>query len=161
MADKISIEVGGTALARYPKLPESLRTKLRAEVPFLTKQLADRVREKLAPGRLFKTTDHILPAVRAEMVENRNEIYGRVYIDPTEFSNVVAHTLESGSVPHDIEAVNAPMLVFFWEKMGRVVAFKKVHHPGFPGRSYMQSSLDEMKDELTGRLRDDVREEFR
>lgn len=152
MADNISAKIEGKAIPHYKRLPEDLRARLRSEIPFLTKQLASRVREKLAPGALFKTTDHILPAVNVEMVENSREIYGRVYIDPKKFPNVVAHTLESGSRPHEIAAVNAPMLVFFWAKVGQVVAFKRVHHPGFEGRSYMKSSADEMKDELVGRV---------
>lgn len=156
MADKLSVEVAGSAFDKYPRLPETARAKLRSTIPFLTKQLADRVRSKLAPGALFKTTDHILPAVKSEMVEDSKSIRGRVYIDSNLFPNIVAHTLESGSRAHDIEAVNAPALVFFWEKLGMVVAFKKVHHPGFAGRSYMQSSLDELRDELIGEVRDAV-----
>jgi len=42
--------------------------------------------------------------------------------------------VEKGTRPHPIYARNAPFLVFFWPKVGRVVRFKKVNHPG--GRPY-------------------------
>lgn len=38
--------------------------------------------------------------------------------------------MEEGTAPHKIHAKNAPLLVFFWPKVGRVVAFKSVNHPG-------------------------------
>lgn len=37
---------------------------------------------------------------------------------------------DQGAKPHVIKAKNAPYLVFFWPKVGRVVAFKSVNHPG-------------------------------
>lgn len=41
-----------------------------------------------------------------------------------------ARILEEGSKPHEIHAKNAPKLVFFWPKVGKVVAFQSVRHPG-------------------------------
>lgn len=38
--------------------------------------------------------------------------------------------VHEGTKPHEIRAKYAPMLVFFWPKVGRVVHFKKVNHPG-------------------------------
>lgn len=156
MADGVSVTVDGKAYRKFDKLPEDIRSALRAEIPSLTKDLATRVRAKLIPGALFKTTTRLLPAVGVKMVENTKEIYGTVYIDQGKFPNVVAHTLESGSRPHDIVVKNAKALYFFWAKLGRHVAFLRVHHPGFEGRSYMQSSLDEMMPEIVRRERDAV-----
>ena len=156
----VSIEVDGKVVAKYEKLPDNLRSKLRSEIPSLTRDIKALVAAKLAPGALFKTSTRLLPALSSQMVENKDELYGRVYIDGTKFPNVVAHTLESGSKPHLIVARNAPALVFFWEKLGRVVAFKSVNHPGFPGRSYMQSTLDENADMIADRLNRSVLEAF-
>ena len=42
-----------------------------------------------------------------------------------------------GTRPHVIRAKNAPMLRFYWPKVGRVVYFKQVNHPGTkPNRFY-------------------------
>lgn len=38
--------------------------------------------------------------------------------------------VDEGTRPHAIVAVNAPYLVFFWEKIGRWVRTKSVRHPG-------------------------------
>lgn len=152
----VKVTIDGSAIQHYPRLTEELRASLRTTIPVVTKELAARVREKLMPGALFKTTTRLLPAVTVKMIENANEIYGTVYIDPGKFPNVVAHSLESGSRAHDIEAKNGKALFFFWEKLGQNAAFKKVHHPGFAGRSYMQSSLDDMKDELVEMTKDGV-----
>jgi len=156
----VTVSVEGKVLAKYEKLPERLRSKLRTAIPDLTRYVRDKVAVKLAPGALFKTTTRLLPALTAQMVENRDEIYGRLFIDPNKFPAVVAKTLESGSKPHLIVARNAPALVFFWEKLGRVVAFKSVNHPGFPGRSYMQSTLDEEQKVIADRLNRSVLEAF-
>lgn len=158
---KITLDVTGEAFVKFPKMPENARKRMRSEIPILTKQLAERVRAKLQPGALFRTTTRLLPAVKSEMVENTNEIYGRVYIDQRLFPNVVAHTLESGSKAHVIEAKNASALFFFWEKLGMNVAFKRVNHPGFSGRSYMESSLGELKESMTAKLRDAVVDELK
>jgi len=50
------------------------------------------------------------------------------------------HVLEFGSDPHRIDAVNAPFLVFFWEKTGRVEHFKSVNHPGTPPFAILELS---------------------
>jgi hypothetical protein len=150
----VKITFDGSAFYKYPKLTEALRTALRGSIPGLTKELAALVRQKLQPGALFKTTTRLLPAVTVRMIENTNEIYGTVFIDPAKFPNVVAHTLESGSVAHDIEG--NPYLAFFFEKLGQNVVFRKVHHPGYAGKSYMQSSLDEMHGDLVAKATDAV-----
>lgn len=155
---EVTIKVDGQEIERYERLPETVRSNLRQDIPPLTRKLADRVRSKLAPGVLFKTTSRLLPAIASQMIENTNEIYGRVFVDENKFPGVVARTLESGSKPHVIMAKNAPALSFFWEKLGRRVAFKRVNHPGFPGRSYMQSSLDEMQGEIKAGLEHSVLE---
>lgn len=131
------------AIARFTKIPENVRNNLRRDIPGLTKSVTKTVREKLIPGVLFKTTTRLLPAVRQMMVENPHEVVGRVFVDPTLFPAVVANTLESGSRPHEIRARYASALFFFWAKLGKNVAFQKVNHPGFAGRSYMQSSFQE------------------
>src|SRR6185436_12220900 len=127
-----TIDVDATkVLARFKSIPEGVRNELRRDIPGITKKLAGRVREKLMPGALFKTTTRLLPAVRSRMIENAQRITGVVDIDPSKFPAVVANTLESGSKPHVIRAKNAGALFFFWKKLGKNVAFQSVNHPGF------------------------------
>jgi hypothetical protein len=45
--------------------------------------------------------------------------------------------IQKGTKAHVIRARNAPMLRFYWPKVGRVVYFKSVNHPGTkPNRFY-------------------------
>lgn len=47
-----------------------------------------------------------------------------------------------GVGPHVIRPRNpGGLLVFFWEKAGRVVAFKKVNHPGNSANRFVQESI--------------------
>lgn len=158
-------------LAKFRSLPERLRAKLRQVIPPVTQMLADTVRAKLRPGSLgtsaqtglplFRTTDRLLPAVTARMVENSQGIVGRVFVDPDKFSGVAAMSLESGARPHVIEARNASALFFFWDKMGKNVALRRVNHPGFPGAFYMRDSLKEKRAEISAAITSAVTDEVR
>lgn len=47
-----------------------------------------------------------------------------------------------GTSPHVIRPRNpGGLLVFFWAKAGRVVAFKKVNHPGTAANRFVQESI--------------------
>lgn len=46
-----------------------------------------------------------------------------------------------GTEPHVIAARRRPMLVFYWPKVGRVVAFKRVNHPGTSPNRFLTDAL--------------------
>lgn len=46
-----------------------------------------------------------------------------------------------GTRPHVIRARARPRLVFFWQKAGRVVAFKQVNHPGTKPNRFLVKAL--------------------
>jgi hypothetical protein len=48
-----------------------------------------------------------------------------------------------GTRPHIIRARNASALVFYWPKVGRVVAFKQVSHPGTKPNRWFRSAVEE------------------
>ena len=132
-------------------IPEGVRRNLRTVIPGLTKKLGSLVDYKL--NTELKSRTHV--EVKNEMVESPTYLYGRVSAvwtgDPKQ--SMVPAVLDTGAVAHDIEAVNASALFFFWEKLGMNVAFRRVHHPGFAGINYMKRSLDEMHDEIVNGLR--------
>ena len=156
----ITVAVQGRVIQKFAQYPENLRAKLRAGIPDITRMVGDRVRAKLAPGVLFKTTNRLLPAVSTEMHESADEIYGRVYIDPDIFPAIVALSLESGARAHQIVARNAKALAFMGPQ-GTMIFRRSVNHPGFAGRSYMQSTLNESKDEITEKLSAIVTDAFK
>lgn len=46
-----------------------------------------------------------------------------------------------GTHPHVIAARRKPMLVFFWRKVGRVVSFRQVNHPGTRPNRFLLNAL--------------------
>lgn len=46
-----------------------------------------------------------------------------------------------GTTPHIIRASSKPMLVFYWPKVGRVVRFLQVSHPGTRPNRYLTDAL--------------------
>jgi hypothetical protein len=57
-------------------------------------------------------------------------------------------TLEYTMPEHGIDAVNAPLLVFFWEKMGRLVKTPHVNHPGHQGNMAIHTAMETAKPEI-------------
>lgn len=49
--------------------------------------------------------------------------------------------VHEGSRPHTITARNAPLLVFYWPKVARVVYTKSVHHPGNRPHRFLTQAL--------------------
>lgn len=54
----------------------------------------------------------------------------------------VALWVHEGTSPHEIRPRRKPRLVFFWPKAGRVVAFKKVDHPGTAPNPWLARALN-------------------
>lgn len=48
-----------------------------------------------------------------------------------------------GTPPHVI--TGRPLLVFYWPKVGRVVAFPRVNHPGTTGSRFLVRALDVLR----------------
>jgi hypothetical protein len=49
--------------------------------------------------------------------------------------------VDQGTQPHKITAKNAPYLVFYWPKVGRIVHFKSVNHPGNKPYRFLERGL--------------------
>lgn len=90
---------------------------------------ADTIRDDLADrastGRGFGVSGDT-----ARSVSVRQRSSGDVIGYRAEATTPQATFREEGTRPHTIRARNAPVLRFFWPKVGRVVFFKQVNHPG-------------------------------
>jgi hypothetical protein len=76
----------------------------------------------------------------------RDSIVKRVHAGAQPYVEVgsddpIALIHHEGTVPHVIRARRAPRLVFFWGKVGKVVAFKSVNHPGTKPNRYLTNAL--------------------
>jgi hypothetical protein len=54
---------------------------------------------------------------------------------------VYAYSVHEGQPARTIRARNAPHLQFYWRRVGRVVKFKKVNHPGTAPQPYLVQAL--------------------
>jgi hypothetical protein len=67
----------------------------------------------------------------------KRDLEGRVVAVPKQAIYVI-----KGTAPHVIKARKKPLLVFFWKKVGHVVNFKSVNHPGHPApNNYLGRAL--------------------
>jgi phage gpG-like protein len=146
----LSLEITGSKeLAdRLNAGPDDIRRALRNKVTALTLKLEAKVKvDKLSGQVLHARTGALRRAVASRVEEIGAQIIGTVYV-----SNDVkyAHIHEYGgrTLPHDIVPVKAKALAFMMS--GKQVFAKRVHHPGsvMPERSYLRSSLDDMRDEI-------------
>lgn len=51
-----------------------------------------------------------------------------------------------GGQPHPIAARRAPLLVFYWPRVGRVVAFPRVNHPGNRPNRFLTNAVRAAED---------------
>lgn len=54
----------------------------------------------------------------------------------------IAMLHHEGTPPHVIAARNVPRLVFFWKRVGRVIAFPSVNHPGTQPNRFLTNALN-------------------
>lgn len=76
---------------------------------------------------------------------SRRDLESRVVAIPEHAIFVI-----KGTQPHIIKARTKPLLVFFWKKVGHVVTFKQVSHPGHPTpNNYLFRSLSRVMRRFT------------
>lgn len=142
----VQVELIDTATVRLKAIPEQARKRLRVVIVRDAKELAALVRTKLSGSVLHIRSGRLINSVRSEMVENATSIYGRVYSQGVPYARI--HEYGGQTKPHVILPVKASML-HFWVG-GKEVFTRRVNHPGskIPMRSYMRSSLAELKAKL-------------
>lgn len=143
-------------VARINAMPAQVRRELLRKVTELSIKLEAKVKGKVS-GPVLKVRTGAL----------RRSIFHRVEVTDT---SVVGSVASSGDVkyaaihefggvtkPHVIEPVKAKVLAFMVG--GKRVFARKVNHPGsrIPERSFLRSSLADMKDEIAVGLKDAIR----
>jgi phage gpG-like protein len=148
----ISVEVDTSrAQLKLGRIDQQTRTALRGEIVKLTQALATLVRAKLSGGVLNKRTGRLYNSIQSMLIENTTSIYGRVstqgvpYAAIHEFGGIIKHPGSS-----KFQA---------WQGPGGWVYthMTRPHDIPIPQRSYMQSSLNDMRDEIVERMTAAVR----
>lgn len=121
-----------------------------------------------AGSRYARAADAVAREIQAELrvraphksYELRNSITVRaIQSGPTTFRIVMdapviqAATTNSGARPHVIRARRAKMMRFYWPKVGRVVYFRSVNHPGNKGTGWWDKVRDRHVAIMGGALR--------
>lgn len=145
-------------IARLDAMPERLRTALLQKVTFLALKLEAKVkREKLSGQVLNKRSGNLMRSIQHLVESSTGAVVGKVY-SAGDVKYAAIHEFGGQTKPHVIEAKNGKALAFTFG--GKQAFFKRVNHPGskIPERSFLRSSLTEMRDEIVTGLERTVKE---
>ena len=137
MASRVVID--SVALARVMRGPEGPVVREMIKAGELVKNEAKRLVgvSRSDPGSSSKRRPGTL---RDSIVSRIKTDRGNVVVEVGS-EDPIALWHHEGTVPHVIRASRAPKLVFFWPKVGRVVAFKQVNHPGTRPNRFLLNAL--------------------
>lgn len=140
----ITVQVDTTqAIAKLGAVTENVRAALRQVIMQDGPELASRVRSKLSGQVLQVRTGALLASIQNEMVENSTSIYGRVYSSGVRYAAI--H--EFGGI---IRHPGSSKFQSWIGPDGKHVAthYTRPHDIPMPERSYLRSSLAEMRDRI-------------
>lgn len=142
----LSVELVDHASVRLRQMPEDMRRRLRVAIVRDGQKLLARVRAKLSGQVLKMRSGRLLRSIKAQMREGSDYIYGRVFSEGVAYAGIHEHGGQTR--PHLIMPRNVQALHFMVG--GREIFAKVVHHPGskIPQRSYLRSSLAELREEI-------------
>lgn len=159
----LSIEITGSRelAERFDRMPEEVRAALRRKITRLTLKLEEHVKTQKLSGQVLHTVSGRLKrSIHSEVVDSGSMITGRVY-SSGDVPYARIHEFGGKTAAHEIVATKAQALSFIMG--GKRVFFRRVRHPGsvMPERSYLRSSLEDMRAEIVDGMVDAVREAVR
>lgn len=135
-------------LNRLKAMPDTIREALVQKVTELTLRLEALVKTKLSGDVLNVRTGALRSSIYSRVYEEGKGVYGKV-VSPADVPYAQAH--EFGAHIPERFPVNAKALHFYIN--GQEVFAKKAAAFELPERSFLRSSLDDMKDEITVELK--------
>lgn len=145
-------------IGRLERLPSSLRAVLERRVRGLTLRLQALVQRKLSGQVLNVVTGALRRSIQSEVTVTAEAVVGRVYSSgDVKYARI--HEMGGKTRAHLIEPKKGKMLKFAMG--GNTVFARSVNHPGsvMPERSFLRSSLRDMRGEITRSLTDGVLED--
>lgn len=140
---------------------QQIVSSVREELDLLMFELLRRVQQKLSGGVLQTRSGHLLGSANKEptiISGSGKQIIGSVSAGAGLAMKYASVHEKGGRGWYDIYPVKAKALAWTptgglpWATKRGVIFAKHVHHPPLPKRSYMQSSLDEMRAEIFSRI---------
>lgn len=134
--------------ARLAKVPDNVRKAVFASVREWTLKLLARSQRKVSGEVLKVRTGRLRRGLNDQYQESKNEIVGSVGINRRTVPYARIHEMGGKTKPHVILPKTARVLVF--QKNGQTIFTTRVNHPGskMPMRSFLRSSLTEMRDQI-------------
>ncbi len=129
-------------------MPAKIRDALYKTVFTLALKLQKHiVYDKLQGQVLNHRSGKLQQSIQNEVTQSSQGILGRVF-SSGDVKYAAIHEFGGRTAPHVIEAKNGEALAFMFN--GKQAFFKKVNHPGsvMPQRSFMRSSLRDMRPEI-------------
>lgn len=159
----LNIRVTGSddVARRFSGMPESVRRALLSRVLSLSIQLETYIKTQKLSGQVLKTvTGRLKRSIQHKITDNGSEIIGKVF-SSGDVPYAAIHEFGGKTSPHTITPVKAKALAFMME--GKQVFAAVVHHPGsrIPMRSYMRSSMSDMRQQIRSELEQAVRSAVR
>lgn len=149
----LTIQVNDTAVRAWlDNMPIAVRNRLQQTIYTLAEKLRSHiVNDKLRGQVLNRRTGRLGQSIQQKVTSGATAITGTVF-SAGDVKYAAIHEYGGQTAAHVIEAVNAKALAF--EKAGQLIFAKRVNHPGskIPERSYMRSSLADMKDEIIAKM---------
>ncbi len=140
-------------VARFRAMPSALRAALIRKTSVLTLMLEAKVKAKLSGQVLNVVTGALRRSIQRRVTSTESSVKGEVYsAGDVKYAGIHEHG--GTTPPHTIIPNKAQALSFVF--MGKQAFFAKVNHPGskIPERSYMRSSLREMRETIVSGYRD-------
>ncbi len=106
-------------------------------------QMVDNAREKVKVN-----TGHLKDSIQDPYLLQDDELRISYVMEATAD---YAQYVEFDTPPHEIAAVNAPLLVFFWQDGPHgpgIYKFKRVHHPGTEAQPFFFPTQEEWREAL-------------
>lgn len=155
----ITIEVDDSrVMAWMTDMPDKVRRVLYRVYYELAERLRNHVvQDKLMGQVLNRVTGRLGQSIQQLVTQTDTSIIGEVF-SSGDVKYAAIHEFGGRTAAHVIEARNAEALAFNFH--GKMVFAKKVNHPGslMPERSFMRSSLRDMRDDIIHGTEDAVRE---
>lgn len=156
----LSIQLSGDEelIARFKQMPERVHKALIRKITALSIALQNKIRtEKLDGQVLNKRTGALQSSIHRQVTDTATAVVAKVSAGK-DVPYAAIHEYGGQTKPHIIVPKNAEALHFYIG--GKEVFAKSVNHPGskMPERSYMRSSLSEMRIEIIEGMTDAVRE---
>lgn len=132
------VEIDGQQTANdLHRLRREMSDAVAREWDRLSDEGADFMRGPGSQGRFFSRTGRLRSSMRGSS-KHLGLFRLRANIDATA---PYALFVDEGTRAHVIVPRNAPRLVFFWARVGKWVAAKKVNHPGTTGRFFSKRTI--------------------